>query len=598
MQASLLLSTSLFKEDATLVEMLMPLLVIGILVFVSFKGLREWVARIRGHYFRRNYVVIIGLSRIAMQLAGQLLAQGRKVSVLSPGKLSSEAEILRKKGAHVLANLENESSMLEKAGLRHARCCLIVGENDKENLGVAELIRELKRKQTSRRRLRILVQVKNISTVEVMKDYLLPASLQGNSELIPFNEKRMAAQQVYDLNPPYAFLNGEARLENKECICVLGFNPVAELFLVENAILSQYPGKRKLKIILLTAHADMSMKGLFIRRPFLADYLDLVPFELVNTTFAPSSQWNPELIRLLPEIDAVYCFNEDDSEQFLQAMHFRQFLYQHTQQARRVPFTLCLPEATNIGHLLNPEGASRSGIPTVRDLNLHIFHQIRDTCTVRNLIDENDISQQLAIAVNYCYSVRYEFSGILRDEFRQPNAYNVLKEIDGKLLAFRPTTSNPLAEMEKLVLDMLVAFTKNSVWRLRKHFGIMERWNLLTERKKDSNRYVVRHIGHKVHILERSGAKDISRETVEKQMHILAPLEHKRWSAEKYAAGFASGKLPDDDKTLRAMLKDVMKVHDKLIDFEKLDEENKHKDLDLFLILPMLLAIRKQLTLP
>ncbi len=595
MSLTILAISAFVDEDITIIELLVPLLLLGLIVVASLRAIREWSERLHGRFFRRNYVLVIGMSRIALQVAAQLLAQGRKVAIIAPGKLSTDAEMLRKRGAYVLSAAEAGTVILEKAGLANATTCLVATGSDKENLSTSELLRELKRKQPSRQQMRILVQVDNNYTADVMKDYLPPACLQGNTELILFNEKRLAAQLVYDLNPPYLFLNGGTRLQDEEAICVLGLNMVAELFLVENAILSQYPGERKLKVLLIAHNAESGLNAVFARRPYLQTYLDIVPVELVNSTFAPSAEWSRKLTDALPSIDSVYAFGDDDSLLFLQTMHFRQFLYTHTRQARRVPVTICMPEATSISSLIVPARKKRDDVPSVNDLNIHLFHTIGDTCTVKNLIDERELTGLLAMAVNYFYAVRYEFADVLRDEFRQANTFNVLKDIENRIVAFHPKTAAPLAELEALVIDALVAFTKNSQYRIRKHFGIRERWHGLTERQKDANRYVVRHIGNKIHYLEKSGTTDFSREALEKEMHILAPLEHKRWCAEKSAAGFVAGEFPEDDKPLKKLLKDVLKVHDQLVSFKQLDETNRKKDLDVFLILPMLLATRKRL---
>ena len=47
------------------------------------------------------------------------------------------------------------------------------------------------------------------------------------------------------------------------------------------------------------------------------------------------------------------------------------------------------------------------------------------------------------------------------------------------------------------------------------------------------------------------------------------------------------------DKADRYVLKDVLKIHDQLIPYEKLTEIEKEKDLNLFLLLPLLSRIYK-----
>lgn len=583
------------KEDITLLEAVIPLLLLIVVIIISFRSLRNIFARMRGKYIRRNYVIIIGLSRIAMQMATQLAAQGRKVSVIAPGKLRSEAEMLRKRGVFVLVSEETGSDILIKAGIAHAQTCLVAAGNDADNISIVELLKELKHHQFPRIRLRIHVHVANLASISVMKDYLPPGSKQGSAEILPFNEHMMAAQMVYDLNPPYRTLNGETRTGNEECICVIGFNETARHFLVENCILSQYPDDRKLRILLMAEGAAHCTEQLRRDFPFIADYLDIVPVEIRDRMFSPKSNWDKTLLESLNQIDAVYCFGSDDSSVFRLAQHFHQLLGVHTGQIRRVPFTLCLPENTNLRSMMSRDAQHGEVNFPLKEINFHLVHEISDTCTVKNMIDNQETNNQLAMAVNYFYSMKYEFGELLRTEFRQANTVGLLKELETKMLAFRARSENPLEELEDLVLTAIVAQTKNSRYRVKRRFGIRERWDALTERKKDANRYVVRHIGHKIQLLKNAGAKEVTGELLEKHFARLAPLEHKRWSAEKLAAGFAAGKIDAGDKATKSLVRDTIKVHDQLVAFDQLDETNTQKDLDVFMTLPMLLSIYRRL---
>jgi hypothetical protein len=69
-------------------------------------------------------------------------------------------------------------------------------------------------------------------------------------------------------------------------------------------------------------------------------------------------------------------------------------------------------------------------------------------------------------------------------------------------------------------------------------------------------------------------------------------MEHKRWSAEKMVFNYKYGPLVSD-KADRYVLKDVLKIHDQLIPYDKLTEIEKEKDLNLFLLMPLLSRIYK-----
>jgi hypothetical protein len=95
----------------------------------------------------------------------------------------------------------------------------------------------------------------------------------------------------------------------------------------------------------------------------------------------------------------------------------------------------------------------------------------------------------------------------------------------------------------------------------------------------------------KISSLKRIGCWPLNRENIHKFFPKLAPMEHKRWSAEKLVFNFKYGPLPAD-KNDRFILKDILKIHDEIIPFEKLDDISKEKDLNLFLLLPLLNLIK------
>ena len=51
------------------------------------------------------------------------------------------------------------------------------------------------------------------------------------------------------------------------------------------------------------------------------------------------------------------------------------------------------------------------------------------------------------------------------------------------------------------------------------------------------------------------------------------------------------GPFPTDKKE-KHLLKEVLKIHDQLVPYEKLSEEDKQKDLNIFLMVPVLNIIK------
>ena len=106
---------------------------------------------------------------------------------------------------------------------------------------------------------------------------------------------------------------------------------------------------------------------------------------------------------------------------------------------------------------------------------------------------------------------------------------------------------------------------------------------------------MARHLPSKLKILEKLGIKEINEETLLAHMDELAPLEHNRWSAEKIMAGFNYGNIPTNDKKLKSILKYTLKIHNQLKRYDQLDSVNKHKDIEIYLIIPLLIKVKENL---
>jgi hypothetical protein len=71
-------------------------------------------------------------------------------------------------------------------------------------------------------------------------------------------------------------------------------------------------------------------------------------------------------------------------------------------------------------------------------------------------------------------------------------------------------------------------------------------------------------------------------------------LEHYRWSSEKLVFSYQYGPFPQN-KREKNIVKEVMKIHDQLIPYENLTQGEKDKDLNLFLLLPLVQILKKSI---
>ena len=275
--------------------------------------------------------------------------------------------------------------------------------------------------------------------------------------------------------------------------------------------------------------------------PALIEFIDIHPIEL-QYSFSTKYEWDGNFIDNLSNIDIVYVFGNDDASVVSKALNFRQFLYTYTQNIRKVPIVANLPESTSISLLLDEQGKKGKSLFSKYQEDLHIYfvRTFYDTCTYNNIIDDNEV-ESIAKIINYYYSIKYEFDHLLMDNFKINNNANLIQELEHGLINFKIKKEAPHEQIEAMVLENLQTFTKSSLYRLKQVFGIEERWDSISERNKESNRYVARHFPSKFMILDKLGIKEINENTLMSHIDKLAPIEHNRWSAEKIMAGFNYG---------------------------------------------------------
>ena len=366
--------------------------------------------------------------------------------------------------------------------------------------------------------------------------------------------------------------------------------------LIENSILSQYGDQINLKVLLINENADSYLNSIIKQYPNIGDLLQLVSVELKNENFSSKHQWDENFLSSINSLDAVYFFGNNDAKLINSSLHLRKFLYEKTMNIRKIPIIVCLPEDTMIVEMLDvdDEKTTKKSLSEKlkEDVVIHLFRKFTDSCSINRMIDgsgENDI---LAKAINYYYSIKYEFDNLLYINFKKSNNSEFIKRLEREILDFKVKRGDPLSQIEQLVLDFIKQYTKGSIEKIKNIFSINRLWSRLTDRKKESNRYVARHISVKTHVLKKIGVKDFSSDEINLYVKQIAPIEHNRWTAEKLAFDFSFGKLPLNDKNLKNILKDTLKVHDQLLPFNQLDEINKEKDIDMFYLLKLLQKIK------
>ena len=308
-----------------------------------------------------------------------------------------------------------------------------------------------------------MVHINNSDLKNLLSDYLDISS--GDSiDLQSFNINDVAAKLVYDQYPPHLYLVDQTANDNEKIIGIVGDNEIARSFLIENSILSQYGDQINLKVLLINENADSYLNSIIKQYPNIGDLLQLVSVELKNENFSSKHQWDKNFLSSINSLDAVYFFGNNDAKLINSSLHLRKFLYEKTMNIRKIPIIVCLPEDTMVVEMLDvdDEKTTKKSLSEKlkEDVVIHLFRKFTDSCSINRMIDgsgENDI---LAKAINYYYSIKYEFDNLLYINFKKSNNSEFIKRLEREILEFKVKRGDPLSQIEQLVLDFIKQYPK------------------------------------------------------------------------------------------------------------------------------------------
>lgn len=540
----------------------------------------------------RNHIVIFRLNHIGKTLALELLKKNYKVIVVESDEHNPFIESIKHHGGIVFTEKPSDIKTFEMAAVNQSKICILSSNRDELNIEIAGslasyLLTNSKKAKTDPHK--IMVHINNAANEAILKDYFDIHNQDDHYDLETFNVYESAAKKIFDTYTPYKYLNFRDK-ESENAIAVIGFTDVAEAFIVENMILSHFPESEKLKIYLVDEHADNHFNHLNYKYPYLSEFIEIVPVKLLNATFFANFAWSKTHIEKLSKIKVAYFFGSKDAELISSATSFRQFLYTQTLSATQTPIIVCLPEDTDVLNLLDANRSAEQTLSKIfkAQLGIQTYRLITQTCTAESLIEESELIHKLSKTINYFYAIKYEFAYLLESKWNIKNAVQVVKDLEQLMLSL-PEKHAALTEkeIEDILLQHLFNATQISVNDLKADFSIEKQWQLLTYRKKDSNKYAARQISMKVHFFRNLDCWPMTKQNITQYFTRLAPVEHTRWSAEKMVFNFKYGPFPSDKKE-KTFLKEVLKIHDQLIPYDKLTFEEKEKDLNIFLMVPVL----------
>ncbi|HEX7691021.1 MAG TPA: NAD-binding protein [Sediminibacterium sp.] len=576
---------------------------VGVSLFtLSYKFVRRlWLSyKIRLTY--QHHIVIFSLDPLGYRISKELLGKGYKVVVVEDNDTNAFIEEIENDGGVVINANPFESKTLDMVGLSNARVCILAYEKDETNIEIAGHISSYsyalfpQNPDPDHEVLKLMMHVDDLNNKSVIKDYFDINNTDEHYDLYTFNLHQLAAQKVYDEFSPHRFFRTGSE-EHAKSIAIIGCDKTAEAFILENIILSHYHAPKPLTIYLVDKDVDVFFHQFAYQYPFHAEFVQLVPVKLLNGNFFANFTWSKEHIEKLSQVKAAYFFGQQDSVIMNTAAAFRQFLYTQTLSMSQVPLIVSLPEDSGIYDFLNNSTLHKDEVEQLLNntLNQYYIKRKSDTFSGKSIIEEAEMTDTISRVINFYYSVLYELPGILKEKFGAEISQPVTDDLSNFIISFPDTHATfTEKEFEQAFFAYLSAKTGVDAGKLYHAASIKKQWNLLNNRKKDSNRYAARHMHIKLFIMEEIGCTPVNRENIVRFYPRLASVEHTRWSGEKMVFNYKYGPFPADKKE-KNILKEVLKIHDQLIPYEKLTQGEKDKDLNLFLLLPLLNVLKRSM---
>jgi Trk K+ transport system NAD-binding subunit len=589
-----------YSETNILIAKYIALVVLFVGLFsVFFKRVKEAWKHFKIKYFIKNHIVVFSLDFIGYKIVKELLLNGYQVIIVVDKQDAPYLEEIEKLGGLLIDASPFEIDTYNLIGLSKCRACIIVNENDEKNIEIAGNISNallvLNQKLTAENgdALKLLIHIKDHESKNVVRDYFDVDNSNNHFDLSVINFEQMAAQKIYDEFPPHANFEKDKSIDQNS-IVVLGSDKTTELFILENLILSHYQSHNPLTIYLIDKDADNFYNNFTFQYPFHKMFANLIPIKLANANFYENFSVNNIDINTIAKTQIAYVFGDTDATVINTAGSFRQFLYANTESTAHLPIIVSLPEKTSIFNLIDDGNVSNNNLKKVfqEKFNHHFVLRKSDVFKGKSIIEEGETIDMISRVINYYYTVCYEFSYLIKSHHNIEVTQETIDKLSNYIIYF---TENNSQFTEQAFENQFLTFMSNNVnvaiGDLEKWATIKKNWNHLNIRKKESNRYAARHIQVKMFVLDAIGCNPVTPANIIQYYPRLAKLEHFRWSAEKMIFNYQYGEYTKNPKE-KSAVKEILKIHDQLIPYEDLTEEEKYKDLNLFLLLPLIQTLK------
>jgi hypothetical protein len=535
---------------------LAPMVVLYTAAKAVWNVVEEEVALYGLLFRKRRFVVVCGIGETGFRIARDYCLNSNKwVVVIDNDPLNPLAAELRNYGAIQITGNAMDPLVLLKSRVIYAKELFLCTSDDKANIAIAKNAERLTRRLKDR-------EVKHLESIALKREpaiggeppdvslrcflcvdspdiyevFSVHSFFEINSSQFAirlFNRRETIARNIFGMCAPDLYYRPAGRSNEPMHILFVGFQALIREMILQTALTAHYTDFRLPKVtVLCQASDDDRVQRFQHRHPHLAETVE------IDFVYADPMTIKPEVwheMQTSTHFDVCYVSLERDVESILSARRLNR-LRRHSGLSP-LNFVVCLNQQNFLAEIIDddfdPIIMNKIGLPDYEPIEY--FECLDQTISINVIV--NEALDVLARTLH--------------------NAYLNTQLSNGATL--------------------------------RSNASLIP-WSELPAHKKKANQHAAAHMDVKLRIAN-CQAVDIESDETEVafppddlMMELLAQLEHRRWMADKYLAGYSYGAARDEDRML----------HPDLIPWEELTEADKEKDRDNIRQISHLLKLQDQ----
>lgn len=533
-----------------------PIIVLYTATKAVWRVIEEQVALYALLFRKRRFVVVCGIGETGFRIARDYcLNTDKRVVVIDNNPLNALAAELKHYGAIVVCGNAMDPLVLHKSQVVYAKELFLCTSDDKANIAIAKNAERLARRLTdeevqrldaiARRRepaigdqapdlsLRCFLCVDSPDIYEVFSVHSFFAINSSRFAIRLFNRRETIARNIFRVCAPDLYYRPASRGNEPMHVLFIGFEALVREMILQTALTAHYTDFRPPHVTVLCESDSRARVDRFRHRHPHLDKTVVIEFVYADPMTITPETWYE--MQTSTHFDVCYVALQKDVESILSARRLNR-LRRHS-GLPPLNFVVCLNQQNFLAEIIDddfqPVIMDKLGLPEHEPIEY--FESLDETISIDIVVNE------------------------------------------------------ALDSMARTLHDAYLSTQLGQGGSNRSNASLIP-WSDLPPHKKKANQHAAAHLDVKLRIAN-CIACDIDSEEAEAvfppddlHMELLAQLEHRRWMAEKYLAGYSYGEVRDEDRML----------HPDLIPWEQLTEEDKEKDRANIRQIPHLLKLRGQ----